>query len=70
MQRTEHKVPRFRRCECEPDRFKIAQMYSVIQSSIGQGMITLDQCLQDMVARNQISAMEARTYARQGEMFA
>nr|AGC71766.1 twitching motility protein PilT [uncultured bacterium A1Q1_fos_504] len=49
---------------------KIAQMYSVIQSSIGQGMITLDQCLQDMVARNQISAMEARTYARQGEMFA
>ncbi|MBL8311473.1 MAG: type IV pilus twitching motility protein PilT [Burkholderiales bacterium] len=49
---------------------KIAQMYSVIQSSIGQGMQTLDQCLQDMVARNQISALEARTYARQGEMFA
>jgi twitching motility protein PilT len=49
---------------------KIAQMYSVIQTSLGQGMQTLDQCLQDLVRRNLISNNEARLSAKQGEMFA
>jgi twitching motility protein PilT len=49
---------------------KIAQMYSVIQTSLGAGMQTLDQCLQDLVRRNLISNNEARTAAKQGEMFA
>jgi twitching motility protein PilT len=45
-------------------------MYSVIQTSLGAGMQTLDQCLQDLVRRNLISNNEARTAAKQGEMFA
>jgi twitching motility protein PilT len=49
---------------------KIAQMYSVIQTSLGQGMQTLDQCLQDLVRRNLISTNDARLAAKQGEMFA
>ena len=49
---------------------KIAQMYSVIQTSLGQGMQTLDQCLQDLVRRNLISTHDARLAAKQGEMFA
>jgi twitching motility protein PilT len=49
---------------------KIAQMYSVIQTSLGQGMQTLDQCLTDLVRRNLISTAEARLAAKQGEMFA
>jgi twitching motility protein PilT len=49
---------------------KIAQMYSVIQTSLGQGMQTLDQCLQDLVRRNLIGTNEARLAAKQGEMFA
>ena len=31
---------------------KIAQMYSVIQTSLGAGMQTLDQCLQELIRRN------------------
>ena len=49
---------------------KIAQMYSVIQTSLGQGMQTLDQCLQELVKRNLIAPGEAKLAARQGEMFA
>jgi len=49
---------------------KIAQMYSVIQTSLGQGMQTLDQCLQELIRRNLISAQEAKLAAKQGEMFA
>ncbi len=49
---------------------KIAQMYSVIQTSLGQGMQTLDQCLQELVRRNLISSQEAKLAAKQGEMFA
>jgi twitching motility protein PilT len=42
---------------------KVPQMYSVIQTSHGEGMQTLDQHLQDLV-RNRIIAMEtARTVA-------
>ncbi len=49
---------------------KIAQMYSVIQTSLGQGMQTLDQCLQELIRRNLINPQEAKLAARQGEMFA
>jgi twitching motility protein PilT len=49
---------------------KIAQMYSVIQTSLGQGMQTLDQCLEGLVKRNLIAPGEAKLAARQGEMFA
>ena len=49
---------------------KIAQMYSVIQTSLGQGMQTLDQCLEGLVKRNLIAPSEAKLAARQGEMFA
>ncbi|MGL4234069.1 MAG: type IV pilus twitching motility protein PilT [Casimicrobium sp.] len=49
---------------------KIAQMYSVIQTSLGAGMQTLDQTLQDLVRRNLIGTNEARLAAKQGEMFA
>jgi twitching motility protein PilT len=49
---------------------KIAQMYSVIQTSLGAGMQTLDQCLTDLVRRNLIGTNEARLAAKQGEMFA
>jgi twitching motility protein PilT len=45
-------------------------MYSVIQTSLGQGMQTLDQCLQELVRRNLINTQEARLAARQPEMFA
>ncbi|MCS6997435.1 MAG: type IV pilus twitching motility protein PilT [Casimicrobiaceae bacterium] len=48
---------------------KIAQMYSMIQTSYGQGMQTLDQCLQELVRRNLISPIEAKSVARQGELF-
>ena len=49
---------------------KIAQMYSVIQTSLGQGMLTLDQCLEGLVKRNLVAPAEARLAARQPEMFA
>lgn len=48
---------------------KIAQMYSVIQTSQALGMQTLDQNLADLVRRNTISAQEARTYAKIPENF-
>ena len=49
---------------------KIAQMYSVIQTSLGSGMQTLDQCLVELIKRNLINPQEAKLAARQGEMFA
>ncbi len=49
---------------------KIAQMYSVIQTNLGQGMQTLDQCLEELVRRNLITNAEARLSARNSEMFA
>jgi twitching motility protein PilT len=48
---------------------KVAQMYSIIQTGQSQGMQTLDQCLIEMVKRNQITAAEARTKARSPENF-
>src|SRR6202049_3052486 len=43
---------------------KIAQMYSAIQTGQGQGMQTLDQCLQEMVAKGVVSREEAKYKAQ------
>ena len=48
---------------------KVAQMYSMIQTSQAHGMQTLDQCLTDLVRRNAISASEARSKAKIPENF-
>jgi len=48
---------------------KVAQMYSAIQTSQSIGMQTLDQCLVEMVRRNQVAANEARTRAVNKELF-
>ncbi len=48
---------------------KVAQMYSMIQTSQAHGMQTLDQNLADLVRRNLISAAEARSKAKQPENF-
>jgi twitching motility protein PilT len=48
---------------------KVAQMYSMIQTGAQFGMITLDQCLLDMVRRNIVAVGEARIYAKQPETF-
>ncbi len=48
---------------------KVAQMYSMIQTSQAHGMQTLDQNLADLVRRNVISAAEARSRAKQPENF-
>jgi twitching motility protein PilT len=48
---------------------KVAQMYSTIQTSSGQGMQTLDQNLTDLVRRSVISAAEARGKAKIPENF-
>ena len=48
---------------------KIAQMYSAIQTGQNVGMITLDQCLTDLVRRNVVSSAEARQRAQNKESF-
>jgi twitching motility protein PilT len=48
---------------------KVAQMYSMIQTSQAHGMQTLDQNLADLVRRSVISAAEARSRAKQPENF-
>jgi twitching motility protein PilT len=48
---------------------KIAQMYSVIQTSQALGMQTLDQCLTEMMRMRLITLDEARTYAANKEIF-
>ena len=48
---------------------KIAQMYSSIQTGAGDGMITLDQTLKNLVAKGTISKDVARPYAKQPEAF-
>lgn len=48
---------------------KVAQMYSAIQTGAGQGMQTLDQCLQDMVRSGAISRDTAREKAKMPETF-
>jgi twitching motility protein PilT len=49
---------------------KVAQMYSVIQTSQAAGMQTMDQCLQEMVRRNQVQLAEARQRAVNKDLFA
>jgi twitching motility protein PilT len=48
---------------------KVAQMYSAIQTGGQLGMQTLDQCMVDLVRRNQISADEARARAVNKDTF-
>jgi twitching motility protein PilT len=43
---------------------KVAQMYSTIQTSTGDGMQTLDQCLADLVKSRRITVAEARSKAK------
>jgi twitching motility protein PilT len=48
---------------------KVAQMYSAIQTGQAQGMQTLDQNLQDLVARGVVSKQEARMRAANKDNF-
>jgi twitching motility protein PilT len=48
---------------------KVAQMYSSIQTGGNLGMQTLDQCLQDLVRRNIVTAGEARMRAQNKDAF-
>ena len=48
---------------------KVAQMYSAIQTSSAIGMMTLDQCLQDMVEKRVITREVAREKAKIPENF-
>ncbi len=48
---------------------KIAQMYSAIQTGAGDGMITLDQTLKNLVASKTVTKEAARPYAKQPEAF-
>jgi twitching motility protein PilT len=48
---------------------KVAQMYSVIQTSRGEGMITLDQYMQELVRNRQVTIEEARTKAANKDNF-
>jgi twitching motility protein PilT len=48
---------------------KVAQMYSAIQTGQNFGMQTLDQCLQELVKRNIVSAAEARLRAANKDNF-
>ena len=49
---------------------KVAQMYSVIQTSRNEGMITLDQYLQDLVRNRQVTIEDARSKAVNKDNFA
>ncbi len=48
---------------------KVAQMYSAIQTGASYGMQTLDQCLQDLVAKRTITRDTAREKAKMPEKF-
>ena len=48
---------------------KVAQMYSAIQTGQAVGMQTLDQNLQELVTRNLISRIDARSKAMNKELF-
>jgi twitching motility protein PilT len=48
---------------------KVAQMYSAIQTSQSMGMQTLDQCLVELVRRNQINIADARNRAVNKDLF-
>jgi twitching motility protein PilT len=46
---------------------KVAQMYSAIQTGQKSGMQTLDQCLQEMLRKGQVTPEEAKKYAASKE---
>jgi twitching motility protein PilT len=48
---------------------KVAQMYSSIQTGQAYGMQTLDQCLQSLVTRGQVTKAQAREYAKDKKLF-
>ena len=48
---------------------KVAQMYSAIQTSAGVGMQTLDQCLEDLVAKRLITRDTAKEKAKTPDNF-
>ncbi len=48
---------------------KVAQMYSAIQTGQGIGMQTLDQCLQDLVAKGVVSKQDAKMKATNKDSF-
>ncbi len=48
---------------------KIAQMYSMMQTSSGLGMQTLDQCLSDLIKRSMINYNDARAIAKNPDAF-
>jgi twitching motility protein PilT len=48
---------------------KVAQMYSAIQTGLGVGMQTLDQCLKDLLAKGLISRQDARDKAKSKDDF-
>jgi twitching motility protein PilT len=48
---------------------KVAQMYSIIQTSQGIGMQTLDQCLVELVKKGAIAASEAKNAAMDKTLF-
>jgi len=48
---------------------KVAQMYSAIQTGQSIGMQTLDQCLQDLVAKGVVSKQDAKQKAKNKDAF-
>jgi len=48
---------------------KVAQMYSAIQTGLGVGMQTLDQCLKDLLGKGLISVEDARHSAKSKDEF-
>ncbi len=48
---------------------KVAQMYSAIQTGASHGMMTLDQCLKDLVQKRAISRDTAREKAKMPDSF-
>ena len=48
---------------------KVAQMYSAIQTGLGVGMQTLDQCLKDLLGKGLINREDARHAAKNKEEF-
>lgn len=48
---------------------KVAQMYSAIQTGLGVGMQTLDQCMKDLLAKGLISRQDAKDRAKNKDEF-
>lgn len=48
---------------------KISQMYSMMQTSSGMGMQTLDQCLSELIKRSAINYADARAFAKNPDAF-